>query len=336
LEFERGYFDLIDKKGGIMKIKTPVFFIVFACVLGVLIGCAKLTNYLNGSNTSLTSNSLSTANLMRSMGMTVAGSREGSNWLITPKKISGKIMSVVFPVGGSEDEGVVPFGSGRPDIAPANSILYDFDLSSTTTLRKEIISLKPGFKGGKCNGILLMFGYFDVEFLQGTSAKKIRFVYGDSDPYVRGDKLLYNANGAATGKFYWYDTSAENFVIETAVRPAAPFVNTFVRDYSDPIRPNMHYYLLGAQLKNNVDYDHSVKNYITLDRPVVEDTELFFTVDFDVQNCVVFTGAASEAEFNGLSDAQLLQKFDMKQNVSDWRDSNLYCSVSFEAVSKYK
>ena len=298
-------------------------------------GCATLQKFLNGSTTSLTSDSLAAASALRAMGVTIAGTAESGNWLITPTKISGKVMSVVLPVNGTEDEGIVPFGAGRPDIAPANTTLYDFDLSTVTRLRQDVLGFKPGFKGGTCSNILMMFGYFDVEFLQGSTAKKIRFCYGDTDPYVRGDKLLYNAGGAATNKYYWYNTSTEAFVLETGTRPTYPAQNTYVATFSDPVRPNMHYYMLGAQLRNNTDYDGATRNTINLSRSIVEDNELTFAVDFDVQNCVIFTTCASSAEFEALTDAQLIQKFDMRQNTARWQDSALYCSISLEAKAKY-
>ncbi|MDI6731264.1 MAG: hypothetical protein QME05_01610 [Candidatus Margulisbacteria bacterium] len=309
--------------------------IIFSAIgLMILFGCASLQTFLSGSTTNLTSSSLAAASALRAQGITIAGTREGNNWLETPTKISGKILSIVLPVNGQEDEGIVPFGSGRPDIAPAQSTLYDFDLSQVTALHSPCISLKPGYTGGTCSQILMMFGYFDVEFTQGSTAKKIRFVYGATTPYERGDKLIYNPNGATTNQYYWY-SSVEGFVIETATRPADAAVNTFVRDFSDPVRPVMHYYLLGAQLRNNTDYDGEVRNTISLVKNNVEDRVLTFTVNFDVQSCVVFTDVASEAAFQALTDAELIQKFDMKQNVSQWQSSNLYCSISFESRSKY-
>jgi hypothetical protein len=305
-------------------------------VFGVgMIGCASLKNYLNSSTTKLTSDSLAAASALRAQGITIMGSREGSNYLITPTKISGKILSVVLPSTGGEDEGIVPFGAGRPDIAPAQSTLYDFDLSQVTTLHQDTIGLKPGFKGGICEWIILLFGYFDVEFKQGTTDKKIRFCYGDSDPYLRGDKLIYNPNSLTTGHYYWYST-AEGFVDSVGgTRPSGACYNYFVQSFSDPVRPNMHYYMLGAQLRNNRDYDGTTRNYITLSKSIIENDNLYFTVDFDVNNAVLFSGITSEAEFQALSDTQLIEKFDMKQNTSRWGTSDLYCSISFEAVPKY-
>lgn len=302
--------------------------------LALFLGCASLQNFLSGSTTNLTSSSLAAAAALRAQGITISGTREGSNWLITPTKISGKILSLVLPVNGQEDEGIVPFGQGRPDIAPAQSTLYDFDLSQVTSLYTPIVGLKPGYSGGTCSQIILLFGYFDVEFLQGSIAKKIRFCYGDTTPYVRGDKLLYNANGAATGKYYWYSTT-EGFVSETADRPSNAVANAYVRDFSDPIRPAMHYYMLGAQLRNNTDYDGAVRNTVNLGKNIVEDHVLTFTINFDVQNAVLFSNVTSEAAFLALSDAGLIQQFDMEQNTSSWSQSQLYCSITFESRSKY-
>lgn len=307
---------------------------LIAIIAAVIYGCASIKTFMNSSTTNLSSTSLAAASALRAQGVTIAGTREGANWLITPTKISGKILSVVLPVGGQEDEGIVPFGDGRPDIAPAQSTLYDFDLSEVTTLHKDTIGLKPGFVGGTCEAIILLFGYFDVEFEHGSTTKEVRFVYGDTDPYLRGDKLLYNASSATDNKFYWY-SSTEGFVSESASRPADADYNYYVKTFSDPVRPNMHYYMLGALLRNNTDYDGVLKNYITLSRSVVEDNDLSFTVDFGVADAVFFTGVTTEAEFQALTDAQLTQKFDMKQNTSHWDDSQLYCSITFEAAAKY-
>jgi len=310
------------------------FPIIFAIVL--VNSCSSIKTYMSGSDTNLKSSSLITTNSLRANGITISGSKEGSNWCITPAKISGKVMSVVIPSTSGEDEGITPFGSGRPDIAPANSVLYDFDLSNTTNLHSDSISLKPGFVGGKAEQIILLFGYFDVEFLQGIKNKKIRFVYGDTDPYVRGDKLLYNPTEESTGKYYWYDKTSGAFVSESLSRPSNPSLNTYVSTFSDPVRPNLHYYMLGAQLRNCTDYDNSTKDYITLGKSILEECDLSFTVDFDVRNAVVFNNVSSEAAFNALTDEELIQKFDMKQNVSSWGNSGLYCSIVFTSKPKYK
>lgn len=316
------------------------FFIVIsilALIVSVIIGCASIKTYLSGADTDLRSTSLAQASALRAMGITIAGTKEGNNWCITPNKISGEVMSVVLPCNGQEDEGIVAFGAGRPDIAPANSVLYPFDLSTTTKLHNDVVGLKPGYKGGQSQQIILLFGYFDVEFDQGTAKKTIRFVYGDSNKYVRGDKLLYNASSETTGKFYWYNTTAETFVSETASRPAYVCVNEYVRNFSDPVRPNMHYYMLGAQLRDCTDYDGKRGvNYITLNKSVVDDNSLTFMVDFDVQNAVLFKDVDSDVDFRSLTDAQLIEKFDMKQNTSRWAGSDLYCAISFEAKPKFK
>lgn len=309
--------------------------VLLVVVLAGIFGCASLKTFFNSSDTSLVSNSLVAVSALRAQGVTFVGTREGDDWLITPTKIGGKVLSVVLPVNGQEDEGIVPFGAGRPDIAPAQSDLYDFDLSQVTTLHKDVIGLKPGFVGGTCEVIILLFGYFDVEFEHGSTTKEVRFVYGDTDPYLRGDKLLlYNASGGAAGEFCWY-SSTEGFVSETGTRPADAIYNYYVKTFSDPVRPNMHYYMLGAMLTNNTDYDGTKRNYITLSRTLVENNNLAFTVDFDVRNAVKFVGVSSDAEFNALTDAQLIDKFDMKQNTSHWDDSQLYCSITFEATPKY-
>lgn len=308
--------------------------LLFAIIIAGIMGCASLKTFFNTSDTSLTSNSLATISSLRAQGITTVGTNEGGDWLITPTKISGKVLSVVLPVNGKEDEGVVPFGAGRPDIAPAQSDLYDFDLSQVTKLHKDTMGMKPGFAGGTCEAVIMLFGYFDVEFEQGSTTKKIRFIYGDTTPYLRGDKLLYNAGGVTTNKYYWY-SSTEGFVSESASRPSNAVYNYYVKTFSDPVRPDMHYYMLGAKLTANTDYDGTKKEFITLSRRIVEDNNLTFTVDFDVQNAVKFIGISSEAAFNALTEAQLIDKFDMKQNTSEWGNSGLFCSITFEVKAKY-
>ncbi|MFH1541684.1 MAG: hypothetical protein ABIE84_01165 [bacterium] len=308
--------------------------LIVGCLL-LVNSCASLANFSFASRgtTSLTSNSLAAASALRAQGITIAGTAEGGNWYITPTKISGKILSVVLPFADEEDDGLTPFGAGRPDIAPAESELFDFDLSNVTTLTKESITLKDTSVGGDVNQILLIFGYFDVEFLQGTTTKKLRFCYGDTAPYLRGDLLLYNPTGEATGSYYWY-SSTEGFVIESGTRPSDAVTNNLVATFQDDIRPNMHYYMLGANLVNCTDHDGTIKDGLTIPATLVEENNLAFTVDFDVENSVYFYNVASDSAFQALTDAQLIQKFDMKQNVSDWGDTGLECSITFEAVPK--
>jgi hypothetical protein len=78
--------------------------------------CGRLSNFLGQANTTLQSTSLAAA---AAAGLTVCGTREGNNWAITPATISGLALSILFPINGTEDDGVVVFGNGRPDIAPA-------------------------------------------------------------------------------------------------------------------------------------------------------------------------------------------------------------------------
>ncbi len=312
--------------------------LLLAIVLSVslIIGCAQIKKFMNNANTRLTSSSLAAAAALRAQGITIAGTVEGGNYYLTPDSITGKVLSVVLPINGQADEGVTPFGSGRPDIAPANSNLYDFDLTQVTTLANDSITVKPGFNGGESEQTILIFGYFDVQFAHQGTTRTLRFCYGDSDPYVRGDKLLYNASGEATDKYYWYNTSTESFVIETGTRPNYPVINTLVATFEDNVRPDMHYYMLGAINRDCTDYDGATGlDYITLSKTIVYDYNLTFTVDFDFENSVLFADVTSEAAFEALTDAQLIEKFDMKQNVSDWGDTGLYCSISFEVEPKF-
>jgi|GEM_PF-665660 hypothetical protein len=312
--------------------------VMVACLLLVgglivfLYGCGLFGHQeaTSRATTRLTSNSLSVAQGLQAAALKTSGWASNGNWLITPNKISGKILSIVLPIDGTSDDGVVPFGDGRPDIAPADSTLYDFDLSYVTSLTNESMSFKSGFTGGKCSSMILLFGYFDVEFQQGSNTRKVRMVYGDSGSYVRGDKLLFSPSGEAAG-YYWFDTTRECF---SATRPHSPEVVALVRDFSDPVRPVMHYYMLGAKLRDNTDYDGSKSNSLTLTAATIVGKSTVFSVDFDVQDVVAFTGVTSTAEYESLTEAQLIKKFDMVQNVGRYEDSPLYCSISFEVTGE--
>lgn len=318
-----------------MKIK--VLFLA-GLLLVAAVGCASLKTFLSGATTRLESNSLVKAQALRAQGVMVLDSYDttAEAWAVTPRGISGEVMSVVLPANGQEDDGIVAFGNGRPDIAPTDAELYPFNLANVTTLKKDVVSYRPGYVGGTTSQIILLFGYFDVAFDQGTTEKKVRFYYADRGKFKRGDKLLYNAGGATDNKFYWYDKTANVFTSESYSRPASPEINAYVSGFKDPVRPNMVFYMLGAQLRNNTDYDGVVRNTINITKSVIEDKNLSFTVDFDVNNAVIFKGVTTEAAYKALTEAQLLQKFDMKQNTEHgWGDSGLYCSITFEATPKF-
>jgi hypothetical protein len=162
----------------------------------------------------------------------------------------------------------------------------------------------------------MLFGYFDASFTHNSTTREVRMVYGNTGDYVRGDKLL-----KVGGVWKWYDTVGGTF---TTTRPSSPSAVALVRDFSDPVRPNMVYYMLGATLSSP----------LTFSNQLIDNNTLNISVDFAFNNAVTFTNVTSEATYNALSDADLIQKFDMKQNVSNWSNPGITCNASMTSTPK--
>ena len=108
---------------------------------------------------------------------------------LTPDNVTGQVLSLLFATDGQDDEGVVIFGDSRPDIAPADADLIDFDFAEPEPILSTIL-LKPGFVGGQSSLMVLLFGYLDLHFTLDEQEKVVRVALADNDDMLRGDKLL--------------------------------------------------------------------------------------------------------------------------------------------------
>jgi len=167
-------------------------------------------------------------------GQELPAAQEATGLLITPDNVTGQVLSLLFATDGQDDEGVVIFGNSRPDIAPADSVLIDFDLAEPDPILSSI-QLQPGFVGGQSSLMPLLFGYFDLHFTLDEVDKVVRVALANTDDMVRGDKLLLNT---ATDTFEWYDLDSGSFVTE---RPDNPALIEPIANFTDPIRPSLVY-----------------------------------------------------------------------------------------------
>ncbi len=230
---------------------------------------------------------------------------------ITPINVTGKVLSLLFPIDGKEDEGVVVFGNYRPDIAPADSELLPFDMAEQLAVSGTVM-LKPGFGGGPATSMILLFGYLDIDFELNGQTKRVRVATASVEGMQRGDVLLWFDNSAgssqavpsggttdatsAGGEFRWYDLDTSSFVSE---RPADPVVIAPIRDFFDPIRPDLVFYPISGQTTQTLDLGAGVfENAISMN----------VILDFALSQFIVLENQHDPA---AIDDATLIQSFNL-------------------------
>lgn len=238
----------------------------------------------------------------------------GDSLALTPFNIDGEALSLLLATASEVDEGLVIFGDVRPDIAPSNSMLLPFDFATQLAINSSI-TLKPGYVGGDVQHMVSMFGYIDIYVTIENNNRTIRLALGDynlgSNTYVRGDVLLQNT---ISNEFEFYDL--DNFVF-TADRPSNPTVIEEIRDFFDPIRPNMVYYPLNVFLDSTV-----VLNAVELQTS----SSIDVIVDFFVENFMVLQNQASATN---ISDSAIINSFDLSQNIIGYGNSGLSAHATF-------
>jgi hypothetical protein len=175
------------------------------------------------------------------------GSKSATDIEVTPSNVTGEVMSVLFTVQPAVDEGIVVFGDGRPDIAPTSVQLFPFDFASQLVVNSTF-ELKPGFQGGTSQNVLTLFGWSDFDYTQldGTE-RTVRVAMASVDGMTRGDKLLAVGSG-----FQWFDLDTNTF---TSTRPSNPATIVEIRDFTDPIRPNLVFFPLVVDLTSVIPVD---------------------------------------------------------------------------------
>ncbi len=230
---------------------------------------------------------------------------------ITPDNVTGEVLSLLFATADMEDEGLVIFGNERPDIALVDSDLYEFDLAAPEPITSNIL-LKSGFVGGPSNHMVLLFGYMDMYLTISGQEYVVRIALADVDDMQRGDKLLLDE---ATGDFRWYDLDAESF---TTTRPSNPAAIAEVRDFTDPIRPNLVFYPVNALLLETVQLDAA---------DLAAASGLDVVLDFVMTNAVVLV---DENDSTSVTEASLITDLDLSQNVSDYSETGFQVLAEME------
>lgn len=324
--------------------------ILVATLILVTVGCSALDLAGLGlfgisegglsAQTVLTSSSLSTS-ADAAQTRTVVDSPGGLR--ITPDDVDGKILSVLFAIDQSEDQGVVIFGNERPDIASTDAVLHDFDLGRRLPIDSNI-ALQPDFEGGPSSLMVLLFGYMDFTFTLGGRTRIVRVALADIEPMQRGDVLLRTpgessaasetpdiqitpvpdvvgnddptAEPVALDGFQWFDLDAGEF---TAERPANPALIEQVRDFNDPIRPALVFYPINVFLSEPVQ--------LTADD--LEGAEsINVVIDFALNQSIVLVNE----HFEGLADFELITSFSLSQITTGFSDSGFRAAASVEFV----
>ncbi|MBO6575957.1 MAG: hypothetical protein JJ896_10090 [Rhodothermales bacterium] len=241
--------------------------------------------------------------ILKSTSLATPGSHAGkvahkgssSDYLETPTNVTGEILSVVFPLDPAPDDGIVVFGDNRPDIALTTATLQSFDLKDPFAIN-QAIGIKPTLSDGTVERVHPIFGYADFEYEQDDGTMRtVRVAFADVDGMVRGDKLL----DMGGGQFDWYDLDTGSF---SATRPANPAVIEVIRDFSDPIRPNLEYYPMTVNL-------NAMLTVVAADYLAASTIES--TINFNMGNGITLLGQTS----SNLADDVLIQSFTLTQMI---------------------
>ena len=236
---------------------------------------------------------------------------------LIPYNIDGEALSLLFATASQVDEGLVVFGDMRPDIAPSNSTLYPFDFADQLAITSEI-NVKTGYVGGNIQHMVSTFGFINIYVEIDDVDRALRLALSDynigSDTYLRGDVLLQDT---VTEIFRFYDLTNSLF---TEARPGNPYVIEEIRDFVDPIRPNMVFYPLNVFLDSNLYFDPVL---------IITSDSIDIVVDFYVDNFVILQDQTSTV---GISDSAIINSFDITQNVVGFGNSGLTAHATFELI----
>jgi hypothetical protein len=211
---------------------------------------------------------------------------------ITPNVVTGQVLSVVFPIDPAPDDGIVVFGNGRPDIAPANAQFFPFDLGDPFAI-DAVIEIKPTLANGTVSRVHPIFGFADFSYLQLDDVERtVRVAMGSVNGMTRGDKLLEIGT-----EFQWFDLDTGLF---TGSRPANPAVIAEIRDFTDPVRPNLVFYPMVVDLTSTLPV--TAADFLAA-------SSLESEIDFIMSGALTLMGQTTST----LSEAELIQAFTFTQ-----------------------
>ncbi len=254
------------------------------------------------SQTTFMSSTLSGSSSSGQAVASVTASDDGL--VVTPDNVTGEVLSLLFAIDNTLDDGVVIFGNNRPDVAPASSDLEDYDLANPCAINSTINN-RPDIPGGTSSTLLLLFGYMDMHFTLDGDSKIVRVALASVSGMTRGDKLLFDT---ASNSYLWYDLDASAF---SATRPSNPAVIEEIRDFFDPIRPNMVFY--------------PVQGDLVTPEPMVK-ADLVAASSIDVVLDFLMTGAIlleSQTDASAVSDATLVTSLTLSQVGSSTGESGI-------------
>ncbi len=236
---------------------------------------------------------------------------------LIPYNINGEALSLLFATASQVDEGLVVFGDMRPDIAPSTANLYPFDFADQLAITSDVI-VKPGYVGGDIQHMVSTFGFINIFVVIDGVDRTLRLALSDynigSDTYVRGDVLLQDT---VTNIFRFYDLTNSLFA---NARPTNPYVIEEIRDFYDPIRPNMVYYPLNVFLDSTLNFDPVA---------ITAADSIDVVVDFFVDNFVILQNQNSTV---GISDSAIINSFEISQNILGYGNSGLTAHALFTLV----
>lgn len=237
------------------------------------------------------------------------------NYLITPEKIAGKIVSVILECPQSGDS-IPLFGNDRPDQL-VDAEFYDFDLSVGTTITAPL-NFRTEVESETSIMISAFYAYFDVTFPLGDEQKVIRYVYGPYGEYQRGDKLILR-----DGKFQWYDLDNNVF---TDTRPNNPLCNETIRDFKTV-------YNLPEDDPDYCQLFFTLTEPFYFDRKQYYGKNLYITLTFTFDNSIGLVENSLDPYIG--NDFKLLQDFELiayPSPSSDVSSSMIYADFSIEIL----
>ncbi|NNE68975.1 MAG: hypothetical protein HKN29_01285 [Rhodothermales bacterium] len=215
---------------------------------------------------------------------------------VTPNNVTGEALSVLFPIDPAPDDGIVVFGDGRPDIAPTTATLFPFDFAQEVPIAANI-QIKPTLQDGTTSRVNVLLGYADFSYNQLNGVgRTVRVALADVDGMVRGDKLL-DMGGA---QFQWFDLDTGAY---TATRPANPATIPDIRDFSDPVRPNLEFFPLVANMT-------STETIVAAE--FINASAIDSEIDFNMLGAITLLGHNT----SDLSEEDLIQAFTLTQIVN--------------------
>ncbi len=244
-----------------------------------------------------------TSSTLASSSSAPAVKTKGSDTFITPSNVAGEAVSLLFAIAGVPDEGVVIFGDGRPDIAPANAttFAFDFQLAFPIVSTPSWDTSRPG---GQSEHMALIFAHVDVDFEVNNQVHAARIALVSNNGMQRGDKLMDVGSG-----YQWFDLNTGAF---TSTRPANPARIAEVESFFDSIRPNMVFFPFNAFMTN------PPLSLLTVD--LLPASGLDILLDFDVNDMLALEGVASTT---GMTTADIIQTLTLSQAIGGFGNSGI-------------